>query len=444
MRLLDTDKAQAVFFFGDDGISKELLYPEFEALLEDYVPIQEWADTQHKAVYLEFNYQFCPTALVFFTMEFNSKGHVDAAWNLPLVEMARTAHKGPDLGAGPVHLVTARHCPITFFEDWLWDPDLDPKSGHCAQMKIALKRNRLGLHFKSTGVVAAADDSATAANAKQSISREYVNELRANVAQLLKDHDQQMTELKRDHEQSLQTLAQSHTQQVQQLQRQLQQRDTALADALLHNQELKATVDGQVQKIEGLREYFEHKLQRFNAGDSPNSADSNALEVAILAEADAKIAAATRELTEMLKIKEVELGYRQENEEQLRQQLQDLSQINDELTANGGTRMLERLSAKGVNFVTYQPGVGHITIPLSDIAAFLESPSAYTAEYCGVTEEHYAAWLKHYRTPVCMAPLDGDDTCAADLVRVVDPTKFILGESDYCLEHGHKTPAKKP
>jgi len=78
MFLHDTDKAQAVLFFGKEGISKELLYPELEALLDGFVPLEEWASTTQKAAYVEFNYQFVVTAAVFFTMAFDAKGGMTA------------------------------------------------------------------------------------------------------------------------------------------------------------------------------------------------------------------------------------------------------------------------------------------------------------------------------------------------------------------------------
>ena len=190
MFLHDTDKAQAVLFFGKEGISKELLYPELEALLEGFVPLEEWANSTQKAAYVEFNHQFVVTAAVFFTMAFDAKGAVDSGWNLPLLDMARTTAKGPDLGAGAIRIACASQCPIAYFKDWLWDPDMDPEGPQFKQIKRSLKRNRLGVHFRSTR---AADDSASGFSAQevqhleahfsQHFSKQYEKALREQMSQ---------------------------------------------------------------------------------------------------------------------------------------------------------------------------------------------------------------------------------------------------------------------
>lgn len=442
MHLLDTEKAQAVLFFGNEGITKELLYPELEALLDGFVPIDEWADTIQKAAYVEFNHQFNVVAAVFFVMEFDSRGHVDASWNLPLADMARTAAKGPDLGAGPIHLACATHCPIAYFARWLWDPDMQAKSSHFIQIKKALKRNRLGVHFKQTDTGDDRDrgSGVSAGDVKQlqaTLSKQYEKELRDQMAQLLKDQRLQIATMNSDKDSAVKEVRLDYAHKLEALQQQLRERELALADVQQRNVELKNTIDGQVQKIEGLREYFEHKLQRYQHGDQ-DVVDT--LKVQYQAEVEAKAVAAAHELSELLKMKEVELVYRQEHEEQLQHEIERLKRENKELLANGGDHLLENLSRKGVNFVTYQPGAGHITIPLAEMAYFSENPIAFTAAYCGVSEQHYLAWLKHYQSPICCAPVAGGESCAADIPRIVDPVQFVPGESEYCAQHSRLKP----
>lgn len=445
MHLLDTDKAQAVLFFGNEGITKELLYPELEALLDGFVPVEEWADTIQKAAYVEFNHQFCVVAAVFFVMEFDGNGHVDASWNLPLMDMARTSFKGPDLGAGPIRLACASHCPVAYFAKWLWDPDMQAKSSHFIQIKKALKRNRLGVHFKPTeggsDERGAGVSQGDAKDLQAVLSKKYEKELRDQMAQLLKDQRLRIATMSSDKDNATKEVRLEYAQKLEALQQQIDKRDVALADARQHINELKSTIDGQVQKIEGLREYFEHKLQRYQSGDQDIT---GALKTQHEAEVAAKVTAATRELNALLKMKEVELTYRQEHEEQLQSEISALRQENKELLANGGDHLLERLSRKGVNFVTYQPGAGHITIPLAEIGYFSESPIAFTAAYCGVSESHYLAWLKHYQSPVCCAPVAGGEPCAVDIPRIVDPVHFVPGESEYCSQHSRLKSSSSP
>lgn len=440
MHLLDSEKAQAVLFFGSEGITKELLYPELEALLDGFVPIEEWADSIQKAVYVEFNSQFNVVAAVFFAMEFDAKGHVDASWNLPLADMARTASKGPDLGAGPIHLACAANCPVAYFAKWLWNPDMQAATSHFSLIKKALKRNRLGVHFKQTRVSderSRAEVDSDAQQLEMKLSKRYEKEFRDQMAQLLKDQRLRVAAMSSDKDDSLNQLRREYAQKLESVQMQLQQRDAALAESERRKHELKATIDGQVQKIEGLRDYFEHKLQRYQHGGHDVS---SSLKAQYQAEADAKVAAAITELNELLKMKEVELTYRQDHEEQLQREIARLKEENKELLANGGDHLLEKLSRKGVNFVTYQPGAGHITIPLAEMSYFSENPTAFTAAYCGVSEHHYSMWLKHYQNPVCSATKADGQTCALELNRVVDPVHFVPGESDYCAEHSRLKP----
>lgn len=440
MFLFDTDKAQAVLFFGKEGISRELLYPELEALLDGYVPIEEWANTTQKAVYVEFNKDFIPVAAVFFSMAFDTKGAVDRSWNLPLLDMARTTARGPDLGAGPIHIACASHCPIAYFKDWMWDPELKPEGAHFKQMLRALKRNRLGVHFR---VVQNTEDSGGGLSAKDlqrlelQFSKQYEQAMREQMAQLLDSQKARIASMTNDKDQVVEQLRADFTRKFEELQTKLEEKEAAVRDLEQRNQELRTTIDGQVQKIDGLREYYEHKLRR-TQGTEAESLD--AVKSRLEAQWNSKIAAATAEMAELLKMKEVELLYRAEHEDQLRQEIDRLRRTQQESQANSGDLFLEKLSRKGVNFVTYQPGAGHITIPYSEMSHFIDSPTAFTASYCGVSEKQYLAWLKHYQMPVCGAVDEAGDACCADLPRVVNPSDFVPGTSDLCDQHA---PGKK-
>lgn len=47
--------AEAVLFFNDSGVCKEMLYPEFEALLDGLVRMPEYADRQMHLAYVLIN-----------------------------------------------------------------------------------------------------------------------------------------------------------------------------------------------------------------------------------------------------------------------------------------------------------------------------------------------------------------------------------------------------
>jgi hypothetical protein len=156
---------------------------------------------------------------------------------------------------------------------------------------------------------------------------------------------------------------------------------------------------------------------------------------------DSEIAAAVHEATqdfaELLQRKEIELLYRTEREEQLLNQLRE----HNEHPSAADERIfdyLQMLNDQGVRFVHYRAGVAPIQIPVGELADFLTSATAYTAQKLGVTEALYNAWLTHFLMPVCSATtLNGP--CAVSLPRVEEPRHFIPGVSDCCVDHQPKT-----
>ena len=46
---------EAVVFFNDRGVCREMLYPEFEALLDNVVQMPEYADQQMQLAYVLIN-----------------------------------------------------------------------------------------------------------------------------------------------------------------------------------------------------------------------------------------------------------------------------------------------------------------------------------------------------------------------------------------------------
>ncbi|MBF2965489.1 chromosome partitioning protein ParA, partial [Pseudomonas aeruginosa] len=92
--------AEAVLFFNDSGVCKEMLYPEFEALLDGLVRMPEYADRQMHLAYVLINPRLQARAAVFFYLDFDEQGGADTGWNLPLRNLAERAGRGPDMGGG--------------------------------------------------------------------------------------------------------------------------------------------------------------------------------------------------------------------------------------------------------------------------------------------------------------------------------------------------------
>lgn len=136
---------EAVMLFAGNQIAREMLYPEFEAILDGFVPIPDFAGQSVKGAYLVINAQLKVTAAALFLLDFDGKGLVDRRWNVPLQQMVSVAGKGPDMGAGAIRLVCYSQCPIEWHQKKLWDPVLEPTNNSLVLIKRAVEQNRMGL-----------------------------------------------------------------------------------------------------------------------------------------------------------------------------------------------------------------------------------------------------------------------------------------------------------
>lgn len=429
------EKAAAVIFMGTEGVTRELLYAEFQAILDGFIPLETNGPEAIRAVYVEIDCDLHVTAAVFFSFMLNQDGFVERSWNLPLLDLARTAEAGPNMGAGPIKLVCKSQNAVELFSEFLWDPKLAANASDLTILKKAIKRNKLGIQFKKEQPPAEDNPSVSADEMQaltEALEQRFKSEMSQGIAQLERDQRLRVATITTEKEAAITAVRQDYIKKMEVLQRQAAAKAVELKDVVQRNAELKQTIDGQASKIQGLREYFEQKLER-TQHSSPGNVTQ--LHSHTGAEIEAKVAAASQELKDLLSIREAELGYRKEQEQSLNNQLSALKREKQELLERGGDGILERLNRKAVSFVTYQPGAGHVTIPLAEIALFLESPEAFTANCCGVSNKHYADWLQHYKTPVCMAFFENGETCGVNIPRVTAPLEFTAGESDCCAQH---------
>jgi hypothetical protein len=78
-----------VFFDSNNSVAKEMLYTEFEAVLDHIVGVPDFEGQKINAVYLQINQHLQVTAAVFFQVGFDSKGYTDNLVGLTLEIMAR-------------------------------------------------------------------------------------------------------------------------------------------------------------------------------------------------------------------------------------------------------------------------------------------------------------------------------------------------------------------
>ncbi len=433
----------AVMFFDDGEVVKEMLYPEFEAILDHVVAIAEFENMEIPAAYVRINSSLKIVAVVLFLIQFDNRGYVDKSWNIPLAHLAENSGKGPDLGAGPIRLSCRSQCSISWHQRSMWDPDLH--SGNKTLMKLAgaAKRNRLGLTIVEEPEVVAPikeeyvsidliNNEPVDKNSKAKLTKKFQKELKAKVAALQEEHKLRVSTMKaeaQDHIQKLQNLYRDELKKVNEV---IATTKHLFAEEKQKNIQLKNTLDQQSEAFKSDKEQFKAQVER---SQEISQEQLLKLEEKYELEANAKIEQVKTELKEMLDMREVELYYRDEQIGRLNAELSELRQEKQKLLDSSGDQLLQRLADSGVSFIAYQPGVEHLTIPVKEISRYLESPVDYVSEKCAVEPELYKQWRTHFQLPVCNHKMDDGSLCGEPIPKVEKPARFIVGESDRCARH---------
>lgn len=435
---------EAVLFFNDGGVCKEMLYPEFEAVLDGMVSMPEFADQQMRVVYVLINTRLQIRAAVFFFLDFNEDGSADSGWNIPLRNLAERTGRGPDLGAGPIRLACRSQCPVSWYQMHLWDPELTQSQNHLVMLRDRIKRNQLGLLVEEDTPQAVpaerlqmvaedawyAADSATQTSIRRAEKLEQEQRLKA--AQLIKQQRLRIASLEQQREADISRLRELAAQQQAKLLDEIAQ----LRQELLDKEGLVEQLQVQLhEQAEGFQKNREEMSRQLRALEQNGRAEADAARAQFDEELRRQIAAAVAEYKEQVSIRDVELAYRNELDSQLQEEIEQLRARCETLAEQSGDRVLERLCALGVAFMAYHPGAGHLTIPLVDITRYRQNPLAYAAAKCAVSEEQYKQWVEHYQQPVCIATLSSGERCNMPLDKVETPARFVLGESNCCARH---------
>lgn len=419
----ESTSAEAILFFDDHQVIKEMTYAEFQAILDSYVPLQDIASRQMDAVYVRINSHLHVTGAVFFKVGFDRSGFVEKSWNIPLQTMADNAAKGPNMGSGPIALACYSQCPVDWHRNNLWDPVMQASLNDIVSIKKAIKNNALGLVFEKK---------------LEEKSDDHYSEERTRAALLIREQRLKQKLLATKADQDMRQLSLDHQERVLAYQQQLNEYQQQLNEQRALNLELKETIAGQNDKIAGIREYFESKIQTAQQADKGEIA---ALQEHYQSEILLQIEAVKADYQAELEARDVELMYRGEREAKLKQEILNLQDENKKLLDISSDVMLKRLNEAGVNFVIYHPGAGHLTIKAADVTSYLDNSTAYVAQHCGVNEHVYRIWLDHFYTPTCQRELENGELCDKPVARHDDPSQFIIGESDCCPEHRNNTPS---
>lgn len=442
MPIDNASSTEAVVLFSGNQIAREMLYPEFEAILDGFVPIPDFSGQSVKGAYLVINPQLKVTAAALFMLDFDGSGLVDRRWNIPLQQMVSVAGKGPDMGAGPIRLVCRSQCPIEWHQKKLWDPVMEQGGNSFALIKRSVEQNRMGLIFKKPKVeanpVAVQQQDSIVVNEadtialQQKIHEHYNQELKAQISNLVKEQHLQIATLHSKQQEATHALALEHQQRLSAYQNRIAEMEAHVAELENRNKTLKQQLEVQASKVEGIREYYSHKLEMAQQDESEQV---RVLQENFALELDIKVQAASAELKEMLEMRDVELFYRHQNEAALKEEIVKLKVDLQNALLQSSEQMLAKLRKGGINFVAYHPGVGQVTIEPEDLSGYLENPVAYLARMTGVGESLYALWFEHYQHPECTATLESGARCKNHLVRIGSPLQFHVGESDRCEHH---------
>lgn len=439
------DSARAVLFFDNNTIVAEMLYSEFESILDAFIPLPDFSGRTVQAAYLEINQQLQITAAVFFLIGFDAEGFPDKKWNVPLDTLITSAARGPNLGAGAIRLACYTQCPLPWLQRSLWDPEMSPGVDNFATLRKAISANKLRLKFRPPEPQALEDAIPTLTEIderryekawRQELDQEQESKLyarlRDRLADTLKKQRLRLATVRNKHRKRMDALNREHQARVDRFKAENSDLRDQLDKQNRQLSELKATLEGQADKMANIREYFEEKLKSVKStGEGQIALLSQQFEL----ESKAKIEATTTELKEQLQLKEIEVMYLTEHQKNLNDEIASLKAENQQTQAFDGDKFIGDLAAAGVTFVAYHTGLGHINIAKDELSQFMDNPESFAASKCGVSLPTYRAWLEHFTNPTCQAINKDGSCCGAHINRMTSPLDFHAGESDRCEAH---------
>jgi hypothetical protein len=461
---------EAVFMFGKKGIAKEMLYQEFESVLDGLIGTPSLADKKVQAAYVEINSSLNIKALVFFTISFDKQGMADSTWNLPLDKLARKGVQGPDLGAGPVSIYMQGGNEIDDYDKYLWDPGERAGSNDLIHVRDAVRKNRLclssdddseermgnaamGMREPSNSYgdeddvpvatsTLASDDNDEFSQAIKIIESQRIkitaleNALTQNKPKKNDGLEKAFSESKLELENIQKRLLESQKNEEkltllkEKLEEKLEERKKAVKKSEQENEQIQLLVkktekQGQ-EKLERAKEKYQKNLQL------ESEKIENKLTKRITELEQEKLDSAS----EITKEKEAELHKERQKIESLNKELTSLRGEKFRLMKDGAEGFFKKIDAADISFMTFKPGAGHITITVDEIGGYIEDPDSFLAKKCGVSLEEYHAWRDHYDKPICLAPLPDKQVCGKTIFRSDSPAKFNPGSTDRCQSHG--------
>src|SRR5690606_20970581 len=251
-------------------------------------------------------------------------------------------------------------CPVSWHQMHMWDPNLKPGQSDLVLLRDAVRRNNLGLLAEEPQLASVAGHDAV-----KTVEFEH----RQRTAKLIRQQRLRLNSLARQHEEELARLRLAGEQQQILLRQEADDLQQALAQQEQLNASLKQRLHSQADGFQKAREELSRQLRLL---ETHERSEAEVLRGQFEVELQACIAAAVADHKEQLSILEVELGYRNELDSQMQDEIDRLKRERDQLATQDD--QLQSLAKLGVMFVAYHPGAGHLTISAQDIAHYQQDP----------------------------------------------------------------------
>lgn len=418
------EQYEAVLFFNNSKVAKQMLYSEFEAVLDGVVGVADLAGQEVRAAYVTINRDLSVHSIVLFLVGFDKQGRADRDWNIPLRHLAENAGPGPDLGNGPIRLACRSQCSVAWYAKELWEPTAQQGDSLFHAIRDAIKKNKLGLK------VEARTSAKTSAPLLDEIIPPVLDTIAEPQPELEQQYRAQLQSLANNYRQKLQTLderrkqeldqikrvlrneTQAHKQQAQEWEQKLSQQ-TVLYENLMEKykkseQEVQSLKDKVIKQLEKLDQLKEEQKELQSQQQLLSKSESDQIKT----------------LQQQVSSLKQELKASQSEKTMLESSLDDKTAEHEQQLGN----FIKDMEQQDLMFVAYQPGAGHMTLAAKNLPEYLEDPTGFAASRCGVTTTQYLSWLEHYESGVCLE-------CQTSIKRIDSPSDFVEGHHDYCIRH---------
>lgn len=438
--------SEAILFYGDRGVSKSMLYSDFEAILDGMVGVPELAGKQVCGAYCLVNARLQVIAAVLFLIDFDEDGMADRTWNVPMRHLAEHGGPGPDMGAGPIRLACRSQCPVAWHQDQLWDPAMKPGANDFIFMRDVIRErgSKLGLFIDESAPAASATPAPKTAAAppretanipvvapepvasRTAVQQRQEDEERLRLARTLKELRLRIQTQENKHKEEVAQLRYAHQQKEEILSTQLEKVLMQFKTLKSQNTALKEQADSLKAQVSSLNA----SLREQALHTSDHGSEIEILTAQYKVALEQRLEEERARLTEEMHAREMEVLDRDEKISVLTAELADAKRDQIKMANSGAEKLLEKLQTLGLNFIAFHPGAGHISINAHEISDYMQNPIAFAARKCLVTEDHYRAWLAHYENPVCQMEVGGGRACGKRVIRVDVPNQFKPGVSD--------------